>query len=197
MWGARVGVGVCRGQEILGYNTHNIQHTYNKEQASYTLQARTWERLRHSILFPRSEGKEVSWYDEEQEGAPTCWAPHCEGRTGAFLLAPPPPRDMWVCLAWRGERRAKDCFLFLWQRATTQNTPSFRSLFTSLCANNVSTPWLIVHDQCFIHCQNFQTEEGMFYLFSLKIFQTSLFIFCDIYRVSQLHRGLLGFTSGL
>ena len=113
----------------------------------------------------------------------------------AFLLAPPPPRDMWVCLACRGEERtiSSSCRL----ARTTQNTPSFRSLFTSLSANNVSTPWLIVHDQCFIHCQNFQTEVGMFYLFSLKIFQTSLFIFCDIYRVSQLHRGLLGFTSGL
>ena len=34
VWGVRGGgVGVCQGQEILGYNTHNIQHTYNKEQA--------------------------------------------------------------------------------------------------------------------------------------------------------------------
>ena len=61
------GVGVCRGQEILGYNTHNIQHTYNRERtpslqhiALCQERERERERLSQSILFPRLEGKEVS-----------------------------------------------------------------------------------------------------------------------------------------
>ena len=42
------GVGVCRGQEILGYNTHNIQHTYlrNKLLLSNTLHCVRRERER-------------------------------------------------------------------------------------------------------------------------------------------------------